>query len=137
MRKSLFLRVKYIIAFLPDIIFSLSQRTGSANVFTINCAHTSAAASPKHLISPPRSSGFPEIREPDVEHHRVEVTPALQSSDCDVVPPDVRTESDIPDAVLLEVHIPLPTTVVDQDPTSQLVSSDMPVSLASVVPTCH
>jgi hypothetical protein len=126
-----------MIAFLPVIIFALSQRVGSANVLEINCAHTSAAASPEHLISRHRFSGSREIQEPKVEHHRVEVTSALQSSDCDVIPMDVRTESDIPDAVLLEVHIPLPTTVVDQDPPSQLVSSDMPVSLASVVPTCH
>lgn len=61
----------------------------------------------------------------------------MQSSDCEDMPMDIRNESNILDDVLLEEHIPLPTTDVDQDPPSKLISSDMPVSLTFVVPTFH
>jgi hypothetical protein len=110
---------------------------GSAIVPNIHCALLSAGACLEHAISPQHLSNVAQW--PDCEsllgvvrNHPTSSVP-IKPSDCEVMPMDIMNDLDIHDAVLIEVYIPLLTTVFEQDFSSKMTSSEKPVSHSSAV----
>ncbi len=106
---------------------ALSHRAGSANVLSIPCENPSPAASRRHLSSPQRLLTIELVPAPE-SFDAVERDRQASTSDCDATRVDNKSDSDIPDAVMLEVHIPLPSSVVVPDPAPMTNPSDNPVS---------
>ena len=77
-------------------------------------------------LSPPHD--YQDVDE-DIPMHDVSVlsTPDILAKSVDIPQVD-RNDTDIPDAILLEVHIPLPSTAVVPDLPSLATHSKTPVS---------
>jgi hypothetical protein len=88
-------------------------------------------ASPMHVSSPQHLPAIDQIQGPvssiAVEHDYLASTCPIESSDC----MGDKNLSDIPDALLLEVQISLPSTVVVPGPLSMTTHSEKPVSLSA------
>jgi hypothetical protein len=106
---------------------ALSHRAGSPNVLSVPCENPSTAASPRHLSSPQRLLTVEQVPAPE-SFDALERNLLASTSDSAAMPVDNKSDSDIPDAVLLEVHIPLPSSVVVPDPEPMTNPSDNPVS---------
>lgn len=113
--------------------FSFPNHAGNVEIQCVEHESPSHDVTPMQGTSPLcPSNDYEDVNEDIQMNEDPRTVPPPVCADPSSILEDDRNEPDIPDSVLLEVHIPIPSSSAVQDPLSVATRSEAPVSYPSI-----